>query len=55
MFVERIEFKNKNKIWKKFKCEENLCCKYSSIDYSLFDFEIYFQDLSDLLCIVHAG
>jgi hypothetical protein len=21
----------------------------------LFDFEIYFQELSDLLCIIHAG
>ena len=38
------------------RIEENLVgCKYSSIDYSLFDFEIYFQELSDLLCIIHAG
>lgn len=38
------------------RIEENLLgCKYSSIDYDLFDFEIYFQELSDLLCIIHAG
>lgn len=30
-------------------------CKYSSIDYSLFDLEMYFQDLSDILCIINAG
>ena len=29
-------------------------CKYAQIDYSLFDLEIYFQDLSDILCIIHA-
>ena len=37
------------------RIEENTGCKYSSIDYSLFDFEMYFQDISDLLCIIHAG
>lgn len=34
--------------------EDNINCKYSLIDYSLFDLEIYFQDLSDILCIIHA-
>jgi hypothetical protein len=37
-----------------FESEENINCKYSANDYGLFDYEIYFQDLSDLLCICHA-
>ena len=36
------------------RTEDNINCKYSLIDYSLFDLEIYFQDLSDILCIIHA-
>ncbi len=36
------------------RVEDSVACKYSAIDYTLFDFEIYFQDLSDILCIIHA-
>ena len=36
------------------RVEDNINCKYSLIDYSLFDLEIYFQDMSDILCIIHA-
>ncbi len=37
------------------KKEDHLGCKYCSIDFSIFDVELYFDDLSDLLCIIHAG
>lgn len=53
--VSSLKKKFKQLKIKKFKNEESIICKYSSIDYSLFDAEIYFQDLSDLLCIIHAG